>query len=130
MSDQGDHSQLRYGPPQGAAPQPSPPPHSPQPSPPHARWPGASVPGARHTSRIPAVAWPLVVLFLAGLAGLLCGTAVVFVSLAASGDEDAWAELGALIMGLVAGFATFGVAYVVGLVLAARRAFPPGHRSW
>ena len=128
MSDQGDHSQLRYGPPQGAAPQPSPPPHSPQPSPPHARWPGASVPGARHTSRIPAVAWPLVVLFLAGLAGLLCGTAVVFVSLAASGDEDAWAELGALIMGLVAGFATFGVAYVVGLVLAARRAFPPGHR--
>ena len=67
-------------------------------------------------------------LFLAVLAGLLCGTAVVFASLAASGDEDAWAELGALIMGLVAGFAAFGVAYVVGLVLAARRAFPRGDR--
>jgi hypothetical protein len=106
MSDLGDPSQLRYGPP--AEP---------------------PVAGGRHTSRIPPAAWPVIVLLVAALAGLGCGAVVMFASLAASGDDNAWAELGAFVLGLLAAMVLGGVFYVVGLVLAARRAFPPGHRA-
>jgi hypothetical protein len=88
------------------------------------------VAGTRHTSGIPAAAWPLVVLFGAAIAGVLGGAVVAFLSYSGSGDGDDWAELGAIIIGLLGGLVVFGVAYVVGMVLAARRAFRPGARAF
>jgi hypothetical protein len=131
MSDPGDNYQLRYGPPPPTAPnvdassptaqQPSPPPHDPGPD--------APVPSTRHTSGMPAAAWPLVVLFGAAIASVLGGAVVAFVSFSGSGDRDDWSELGAILVGLLAGAVVFAVSYVVGLVLAARRAFPHGRRG-
>ena len=127
MSEQGDHPPLRYGPPPGGA---EPPQRPPQPGrPPHASQPDPPVATPRHTSRIAPAVWPIVVLIGAAVASVLCGACVVFVILAASGDGDAWAELGALLVGLLAGLVAFVVSYVVGLVHAARRAFQPGDRA-
>lgn len=115
MSDLGEHSPLRYGPP----------PASPPPT-----WPaGPPTPGPRHTSRLPRAAWPLVVLVASVAAGAVVGLAVGYATLAAASDADGWAELGAFIFGAVVGLVAFGAAYVAGLVLAGRRAFPPGRRT-
>ena len=113
MSDLGDHSHLRYGPPHPTA---LPPPDAPTVS-------------TRHTSGMPAAAWPLVVLMGATVASVLGGALVAVVSFSGStGDRDDWSELGAILLGLLAGAVVFAVAYVAGLVLAARRAFAPGRR--
>jgi hypothetical protein len=78
---------------------------------------------------MPPAAWPLVVLVGAAVASVLGGAVVAFVSLSGStGDRDDWSELGAILLGLFAGVVVFAVSYVAGLVLAARRAFPPGRR--
>lgn len=112
MSDLGDHSPLRYGPTPTTAPQPDPPAAS-----------------TRHTPGMPPAAWPLAVLVGAAVAGVLGGAVVGLASYSGTGEGDDWSELGAILLGLVAGLVVFGVSYVVGLVLAARRAFPDGRRA-
>jgi hypothetical protein len=78
---------------------------------------------------MPAAAWPLLALLAAAIASVLGGAVVAAVSYSGStGDRDDWSELGAILLGLVAGVVVFAVAYVAGLVLTARRAFPPGRR--
>lgn len=78
---------------------------------------------------MPRAVWPLVVLVAAVAAGAVVGAAVGYLTLAASDDADGWAELGALVFGAVTGLVAFVAAYVVGLVLAGRRAFPVGRRT-
>ena len=145
MSDQGDHSQLRYGPPQtGAqppapapqpqAPQPGPQPQAPQPSPQpgprrHPPQPVAPTETTWHTSRMPPAVWPLVVLVGASLASVFGGGVVAFAGFSGTSDRDDWSDLGAILIGLLAGIFIFGVSYIVGLVLAAWRAFPRGGRA-
>ncbi|MEO6412003.1 MAG: hypothetical protein ABIO48_05390 [Pedococcus sp.] len=78
---------------------------------------------------MPAAAWPLLALVGAAVASVLGGALVAFVSFSGStGDRDDWSELGAILLGLAAGVVVFALSYVAGLVLAARRAFPPGRR--
>lgn len=112
MSDLGDHSPLRYGPTPTTTPHPDPP-----------------VASRRHTSGIPPAAWPLAVLVGAAVASVLAGTVVGFASSSGTGERDDWSDLGAILLGLAAGLVVFVVSYVLGLVLAARRAFPEGRRA-
>jgi hypothetical protein len=70
-----------------------------------------------------------VVLVAAVAAGAVVGLAVGYVTLAAASDSDGWAELGAFVFGAIVGLVAFAAAYCAGLVLAGRRAFPPGRRT-
>jgi hypothetical protein len=68
----------------------------------------------------------LLVLLVAAVVGTCVGGGIYL--LGSSDSDDGWAELGALLMGVAGGVVAFVVAYICGLVLAARRAFGRGGR--
>lgn len=75
-----------------------------------------------------AAGWPVAALVLAGCVGLAVGLVVLQVGKA--GSSDAWGELGAFILAMLVGVVATGVAYVVGIIVAARIALPAGQRAW
>lgn len=91
------------------------------------------VPGALASER-PSVSvghllvWNIVaVAASAALAGAV-GTLVGFAYLSTASDSDDWAALGAFVLGMVAGAGVFALAWVLALVLGARRFFPTRQR--
>lgn len=79
---------------------------------------------------MPRAVSPLLVLLGATIVAALVGGVVGALALAGAGDSNGWEALGAFLFGLLAACVAFVVAYVVGLVFAARRAFAPGSRSF
>ena len=75
----------------------------------------------------PAAVWPVIVLVVAGVAALACGLLTFHV--APRDGTDGWAELGAYLLALAVGVLALVVAYVVGIVVAARHAFAAGRRA-
>lgn len=75
-----------------------------------------------------AVGWPLLAFAAAVAVGAAVGALVGLVWRAASEPSEAWADLGAIVLGMLAAAAVGAVAWAVGLVLVARRLFPAGRR--
>jgi hypothetical protein len=76
---------------------------------------------------VPAAVLPVVVLMAA--TGLGAGTGAGIYAVGARGNQgDGWGALGAFLLGIAVGMIAFVITYVVGLVLAAGRVFPPGRR--
>ena len=86
-------------------------------------WPRPAAPPGR------LVAGPLLALAAGCAAGAVVGTAVGAAWLAGASGGDDWAALGAFVLGAVVGLAAAAVAWVLALVVAARRLFPPGRRG-
>lgn len=87
------------------------------------------VTSAARPSRIALVGWPIGALVGALLAALLVGALVAALVLSGGQDRDGWEDLAAVASGMVAAAAVAVIAWVLLLVLGARRLFPRGRRT-
>lgn len=74
------------------------------------------------------IALPVVVTVVACVVGLGVGIGVGALYIASVSSDDAWGDLAGVALGLVTAAATAVLAWVVGITVAARRAFVPGRR--
>lgn len=75
--------------------------------------------------------WALLTVVVALVAGAVVGvlTAVVMLQLSSDAATNGWADLAAVVVGVLVGAVTAVVTWAIGLVIGARRYFPPGSRA-
>ena len=64
----------------------------------------------------------------AAAVGVVTGVVLYAMAMQGASDYDQWAELGALIVGVLGGIVTGGATYLTGVVVGVRKVLPAGQR--